>query len=158
MTVTNQNKIILFTNFFLRSKVLGCDDPLTIFLEVVSFYNLGNNCLEDIRKSGLLTHARIQREVQGDRTPPPPHTHTHKKKKIGFLSNTGPDPLYSHKATNPEFNVGPSSTRKLCLSCFLVCLLQPCGHLLGKGWPLGSLVCNVLLCFLLLSHVVSCVT
>ena len=30
-----------------------------------------------------------------------------------------------------------------CLSCFLVCSLQPCGHLLGKGWPLGSLVCNV---------------
>ena len=23
----------------------------------------------------------------------------------------------------------------------------PCGHLLGKGWPLGSLVCYVLLCF-----------
>ena len=22
-----------------------------------------------------------------------------------------------------------------------------CGHLLGKGWPLGSLVCYVLLCF-----------
>ena len=24
-----------------------------------------------------------------------------------------------------------------------VCFLQPCGHLLGKGWPLGSLVCDV---------------
>ena len=23
----------------------------------------------------------------------------------------------------------------------------PCGHLLGKGWPLGSLVCDVFLCF-----------
>ena len=33
------------------------------------------------------------------------------------------------------------------MSCFLVCSLQPCGHLLGKGWPLGSLVCYVLLCF-----------
>ena len=44
-----------------------------------------------------------------------------------------------------------------CLSCFLVCSLQPCGHLLGKGWPLGSLVCDVVfLCvFLSLSHVVS---
>ena len=30
-----------------------------------------------------------------------------------------------------------------CLSCFLVCSLQPCGHLLGKGWPLGSFVCDV---------------
>ena len=31
----------------------------------------------------------------------------------------------------------------LCLSCFFVCSLQPGGHLLGKGWPLGSLVCDV---------------
>ena len=34
-----------------------------------------------------------------------------------------------------------------CLSYFLVCLLQRCGYLLGKGRPLGSLVCYVLLCF-----------
>ena len=34
-----------------------------------------------------------------------------------------------------------------CLSRFLVCSLQACGPLLGKGWPLGSLVCDVLLCF-----------
>ena len=25
----------------------------------------------------------------------------------------------------------------LCLSCFRLCLLLPCSHLLGKGWPLG---------------------
>ena len=39
----------------------------------------------------------------------------------------------------------------LCLSCFRVCSLLPCGHLLGKGWPLDS-------CFwylIVLSHVVS---
>ena len=29
-------------------------------------------------------------------------------KNIGFLSNTGPDPLKNHKATKPAFNVGPS--------------------------------------------------
>ena len=29
--------------------------------------------------------------------------------------------------------------------------------LLGKGWPLGSLVCDVFLCFYLFSDVVSCV-
>ena len=29
-------------------------------------------------------------------------------KNIGFLSNTGKDPLKSHKATKPAFNVGPS--------------------------------------------------
>ena len=38
------------------------------------------------------------------------------------------------------------STSVLCLSCFLVCSLQPCGHLLGKGCPLCSLVCDVFLC------------
>ena len=26
----------------------------------------------------------------------------------------------------------------LCFSCFRVCLLLPCGHLLGWGWTLGS--------------------
>ena len=36
----------------------------------------------------------------------------------------------------------------ICGSClslryYLVCSLQPCGHLLGKDWPLGSLVCFV---------------
>ena len=35
----------------------------------------------------------------------------------------------------------------LSLSYCLVCFLQPCGHLLGKGWPLGSLVCDVFICF-----------
>ena len=30
-------------------------------------------------------------------------------KKIGLLSNTGPDPLQNRKATRPEFNVRPSS-------------------------------------------------
>ena len=33
------------------------------------------------------------------------------------------------------------------MSCFFVCLLQLCGHLLGKGLPLASLVCDALLCF-----------
>ena len=30
-------------------------------------------------------------------------------KKIGLLSNTGPDPLKNRKATRPEFNVRQSS-------------------------------------------------
>ena len=30
-------------------------------------------------------------------------------KNIGFLCNTGPDPLKNHNPTKPEFNVGPSS-------------------------------------------------
>ena len=40
-----------------------------------------------------------------------------------------------------------------CLLRCLVCPLQPCGHLLGKGWPLGSLECDVFLCF---SHFPMC--
>ena len=31
-----------------------------------------------------------------------------KTQNIGFLSNTGPDPLKNHIATKPEFNVGLS--------------------------------------------------
>ena len=31
----------------------------------------------------------------------------------------------------------------LSLLCCLVCSLQPCDHLLGKSWPLASLVCCV---------------
>ena len=40
------------------------------------------------------------------------------------------------------------------LSCFSVCSLQPSGadNLLGKGWPLGSLVYYVLLCVLSSFH------
>ena len=38
--------------------------------------------------------------------PPPPMK---KYKNIGFPSNIGPNP-FNHKATQPEFNVGPSST------------------------------------------------
>ena len=40
--------------------------------------------------------------------PPPPKNH----KNIGFLSNTGLDPLKKQKATKPASNVGPSSSRQ----------------------------------------------
>ena len=48
----------------------------------------------------------------------------------------------------------------ICVSCLSlsyshVCSLPPCGHLLGKDWPVGSLVCDVFLVFLSLSHMVS---
>ena len=39
-------------------------------------------------------------------------------------------------------------SRLSSLYCF-VCSLQPCCHLLGKGWPLDSLVCEVLHPYLL---------
>ena len=40
-----------------------------------------------------------------------PHTPKNHK-NIGFLGNTGLDPLKKHKATKPTFNVGPSSSRQ----------------------------------------------
>ena len=43
---------------------------------------------------------------QGVRTPPENH------KNIGFLSNTGLDPLINHNATKPAFHVGPTSARQ----------------------------------------------
>ena len=45
----------------------------------------------------------------------------------------------------------------LCFSCFRVCSLLPCGHLLGKGCPLGSCWWCLLLLFFLLWHVASLV-
>ena len=43
-----------------------------------------------------------------------------------------------------------------CYLCFVsycfVCFLQSCGHLLGKRCPLGSLVCDVFLCFVTLTY------
>ena len=42
----------------------------------------------------------------------------------------------------------PSFLLLLCLSCFHVCSLLPCGHLKGKGWPLGScLWCLMWFCY-----------
>ena len=42
------------------------------------------------------------------------------------------------------------------LSClFIAALWSPAGKGLGKGWPLGSLVCDFFLVLLSLSHVVS---
>ena len=44
--------------------------------------------------------------VQGVQTP------LKNYKNIGFLSNTGRDPLKNHKAAKPAFNVGPSLARQ----------------------------------------------
>ena len=37
---------------------------------------------------------------------------TENHKNIGFLSNSGPDPLKTHETTKPAFNVWPSSARQ----------------------------------------------
>ena len=54
-------------------------------------------------------HARIQMGDQGSGPPPPP---LENHKNIGFISNTGSDPLKSHIAIKPAFNEGPSSARQ----------------------------------------------
>ena len=40
----------------------------------------------------------------GTGDPDPPENH----KNIGFLINTGPDPLKNYRATKPAFNIGLS--------------------------------------------------
>ena len=50
-------------------------------------------------------HVRTQRGWGQGIPPPPPE----KSQNTGFLSNTGPDPLKSYKATKPAFNVVPTS-------------------------------------------------
>ena len=58
----------------------------------------------NLRTYLTVNHAQIQRGWQGVWTPS-----LKNHKSIGFLSNTGPDPLKNHKATKLAFNVWPSS-------------------------------------------------
>ena len=51
---------------------------------------------------------RGSRGVTGGPDHPPLNNQNH----IGLLSNTGPDHLKNHKATEPAFNVWPSSARQ----------------------------------------------
>ena len=44
----------------------------------------------------------------GNGSGPPLENH----KNLGFHSNSCPDPLKNHEATEPPFNVGPSSARQ----------------------------------------------
>ena len=53
----------------------------------------------------LFLHARIKR---GAGAGPPDKS----QKKIGFFSNTGPDPHKNHKVTKLAVNVWPSSARR----------------------------------------------
>ena len=62
------------------------------------------------KESGFLAHARIQRRGQGVR-----NSLLKNHKNIGFLSNTGSDPLKKHKATKPVFHDRPSSIRQFRL-------------------------------------------
>ena len=56
-------------------------------------------------------HVRIQRGTAGPDPPPPPPPRKITK-SIWFLSNSGPDLLKNHEATEPAFDIGPSSARQ----------------------------------------------
>ena len=53
-------------------------------------------------------------------------------KAIGFLSNNDADPLENHKATEPEFNVGPSSSHQQNVILMANCCLSK-NHILVKS-------------------------
>ena len=53
-----------------------------------------------------IQHVRIQRRGPGVWAP------LKNYKNIGFLSNSSPDPLKNYEATEPAFNVRPSSARQ----------------------------------------------
>ena len=87
-------------------------------LDVLFIYSKENsNCINWhllASISAFIKHVRIQRGEQGVRDPPPPPPPPPLKnhKNIGFLINTGPDPLKNRKATKPAFKVGTSSARQ----------------------------------------------
>ena len=70
-------------------------------------------CLNEmLLMSSTKVHVWIQRGGgQGVPYPPPPQKKKNHK-NIGFLGNSGPDPLKNHKATEPAFNVGQSLARQ----------------------------------------------
>ena len=85
--------------------------------------------------------------------------HSWTKGEVGAGHETGLGPPVKYFYW--PFQGGNSFVVHLCykclvFSCFHVSSLMPCGHLKGKGWPLGSCLC-FLIPFLSLSHVVSCV-
>ena len=49
---------------------------------------------------------------EGNGPPPPQKKKKKNHKNLGFLCNTGPDPLKNHQATKPAFNVGQSSAHQ----------------------------------------------
>ena len=65
-------------------------------------------CLVSVFLALPWVHARIQRGGGTENSDKSLKNH----KNIGFLSNTGPDPLKNYKAAKPAFNVGPSSARQ----------------------------------------------
>ena len=81
-------------------------------------------------------------------------TIVHQSKKVKYLLNWK-NVMKNSKQLKPRQGLVFFVICVLCLPNCLICFLQPCAHLLGKGWSLGSPV--MFSCVLSLSHVVSCV-
>ena len=72
--------------------------------------DLDKNCLQRL-PTPLIAAVHMHRsrgEGTGGLDPPPEKS----QKSLRFVSYTGPDPLKNHKATKPEFNVGPPSAHQ----------------------------------------------
>ena len=76
------------------------------YFVIVQFLNMSLKQCHEKTAFGDPCKVRSSRRGTGGPDPPPP---PEKSQNIGFLSNTGPDPLKNHKATKTAFNVGPSS-------------------------------------------------
>ena len=85
---------------------MNSSHQLRIFLLAQSWPSESVQLIMDILHTLLYTCADTEGE-QRVRIPPPPQLKN--LKNLGFLSNTGPDPLKTHKASKPVFNVGQSS-------------------------------------------------
>ena len=72
-----------------------------------------------------MCHVRIQRAGR-ETGPPPPEN----DKNIGFLSNSGPDPLKNNKSSKRAFNV-------LCMAIIAPQVKRPLNgvSLAGRYWP-----------------------
>ena len=91
--------------FFFRKVLLAYRRCLiNIFKGELELHNLALTC----KYFGFHQACADPEGEQGVRTPPPLKNH----KNIGFLRNTGPDPLKNRKATKPAFKVGTSSARQ----------------------------------------------
>ena len=71
--------------------------------------------------------------AQGVRTP------SEKSQNIGFLSNTGPDPLENYKAAKPAFNVRPPLARQCSMAFRWWAGDAPLLVIIGSSLPLSKI-------------------
>ena len=82
-----------------------CHDKIDLQREKCSVLN-DNNVMLPLNLYN--TWVDPERGTGGSDSPPPLKNH----KNIGYLSNTGQDPLKNHKASKPAFDFGPSTAHQ----------------------------------------------